>query len=327
MIKLSILIPAYNIERWLSRCLDSILSQIFEGVEVIIVDDGSTDDTLHCAYNYAEKWDCIRVFTKKNEGVGVARNFLLDKAQGEYVWFVDSDDYIIAGSLQYILSECVEPIDLLGISYNNVLLPAFVGTGIEYIQHGYINGYLWTKIIRRSIIENTHIRFDPQRYSQEDWFFLMQVYPLVSVAKQVSRKVYVYCDDNDNSIMRGIHIENTKRNVIDSRETICNFKKFVDIHNDKSFYKVYEQWMNYSLAGYLYSLFPIDYSINEIKNDIKIFRNRGLYPVGRTGRRKANLFLMIANKECCYLLLISLYRKCQYIIQHLFVNMNKYFNI
>ena len=55
MIKLSILIPAYNIERWLSRCLDSILSQIFEGVEVIIVDDGSTDDTLHCAYNYAEK--------------------------------------------------------------------------------------------------------------------------------------------------------------------------------------------------------------------------------------------------------------------------------
>ena len=68
MCKLSILISAYNVECWLSRCLDSILSQISEGIEIIIVDDGSTDKTLQCAREFAEKWSCIEVFTKKNEG-------------------------------------------------------------------------------------------------------------------------------------------------------------------------------------------------------------------------------------------------------------------
>ena len=72
MKKLSILIPAYNSERWLPRCLTSILSQIKDGVEVIIVDDGSTDKTLQCAREFAEKWSCIEVFTKNNEGVGAA---------------------------------------------------------------------------------------------------------------------------------------------------------------------------------------------------------------------------------------------------------------
>jgi glycosyltransferase, group 2 family len=66
------LISAYNVECWLSRCLDSILSQISEGIEIIVVDDGSTDKTLQCAREFAEKWSCIEVFTKKNEGVGTA---------------------------------------------------------------------------------------------------------------------------------------------------------------------------------------------------------------------------------------------------------------
>ena len=184
----------------------------------------------------------------------------------------------------------------------------FEGSAIEYIQKGYINGYLWTKIIRRSVIEDTYIRFDPQRYSQEDWFFLMQVYPLLGNIKQITLQAYVYCDDNENSVMREAHAEHTRRNVADSRETICNFKSFIDSHRDQSYSRAYEQWMNFSAAGYLYSLFPIDYAMEEIKNDIKIFKEKGVYPVGKTGRRKADLFLRLANHEKIYLLLIKLYR-------------------
>ena len=80
MIELSILIPAYNAERWLPRCLNSILDQIEDGVEIIIVDDGSKDETLQCARGFTEKCDGIKVFSKKNEGVGAARNFLLDNS-------------------------------------------------------------------------------------------------------------------------------------------------------------------------------------------------------------------------------------------------------
>ena len=308
MKKLSILIPAYNVERWLPRCLNSILSQVEDDIEIVIVDDGSTDTTLQCANEFAEKWNGIRVFSKHNEGVGAARNYLLDKACGEFIWFVDSDDYIAEGALQHILSELNSTIDLLSVSYNGGVFTPFEGSATEYIQKGYINGYLWTKIIRRSVIEDAHIRFDPQRYSQEDWFFLMQVYPLLGNIKQITLQAYVYCDDNENSVMREAHAEHTRRNVADSRETICNFKRFIDSHRDQSYSRAYEQWMNFSAAGYLYSLFPIDYTMEEIKNDIKIFREKGVYPVGKTGRRKADLFLRLANHEKIYLLLIKLYR-------------------
>ena len=308
MKKLSILIPAYNVERWLPRCLNSILSQVEDDVEIVIVDDGSTDTTLQCANEFAEKWNDIRVYSKHNEGVGAARNYLLDKACGEFIWFVDSDDYIAEGALLHILSELNSTIDLLSVSYNGGVFTPFEGNATEYIQKRYINGYLWTKIIRRSVIEDAHIRFDPQRYSQEDWFFLMQVYPLLGNIKQITLQAYVYCDDNENSVMREAHAEHTRRNVADSRETICNFKRFIDSHRDQSYSRAYEQWMNFSAAGYLYSLFPIDYTMEEIKNDIKIFKEKGVYPVGKTGRRKADLFLRLANHEKIYLLLIKLYR-------------------
>ena len=308
MKKLSILIPAYNVERWLPRCLNSILSQVEDDIEIVIIDDGSTDTTLQCANEFAEKWNDIGVFSKHNEGVGAARNYLLDKACGEFIWFVDSDDYIAEGALRHILSELNSTIDLLSVSYNGGVFTPFEGNATEYIQKGYINGYLWTKIIRRSVIEDAHIRFDPQRYSQEDWFFLMQVYPLLENIKQITLQAYVYCDDNENSVMREAHAEHTRRNVADSRETICNFKRFIDSHRDQSYSRAYEQWMNFSAAGYLYSLFPIDYTMEEIKNDIKIFREKGVYPVGKTGRRKADLFLRLANHEKIYLLLIKLYR-------------------
>ena len=308
MCKLSILIPAYNVECWLSRCLDSILSQICEGIEITIVDDGSTDKTLQCAREFAEKWSCIEVFTKKNEGVGAARNFLLDKARGEFIWFVDSDDYIVEGCLSLLLNELSETLDLLSVSYNEVNLNPFEGTGLEFIKKRLINGYLWSKIIRRKIINDTNIRFDSERCSQEDWFFLMHVYPHLNYVKQITLKAYSYCDDNEQSVMRGHGMEHKRKLITDSRETICKFKDFLNNTGQEPYVEAYEQWMNFSAAGYLYSLFPLDYSIKEIKNDVSIFKKKGVYPVGNTGIRKFNVFLSVVNHECLYILLIRLYR-------------------
>ena len=305
---LSILIPAYNSERWLPRCLTSILSQIKDGVEVIIVDDGSMDKTLQCAREFAEKWSCIEVFTKKNEGVGAARNFLLDKARGEFIWFVDSDDYIVEGCLSLLLKELSETLDLLSVSYNEVNLNPFEGTGLEFIKKRLINGYLWSKIIRRKIINGANIRFDSERCSQEDWFFLMHVYPHLNYVKQITLKAYSYCDDNEQSVMRGLGMEHKRKLITDSRETICKFKDFLNNTGQKPYVEAYEQWMNFSAAGYLYSLFPLDYSIKEIKKDVSIFKKEGVYPVGNTGIRKFNVFLSVVNHECLYILLIRLYR-------------------
>lgn len=308
MKKISILIPAYNIAHLLPRCLESILVQGTNDIEIVIVDDGSTDKTLECINHYAMKWKCIRAFSKKNEGVGAARNFLLEKATGEFIWFIDADDYIVENCLETILLSLDSSVDTLAVAYNDAHLLSFVGSGIEYIKKRYINGYLWSKIIRRSIIESAHIRFEPGRNSQEDWFFLMQVYPLLKCVKQIPVKAYCYSDDNNASVMRSADMEHKRKLVADSRETICIFKSLLDGIKQESYADDYAQWMNFSAAGYLYSLFPLDYSIEDVKRDLNIFREKGIYPVGNTGIRKFNLFLSVVNHEWLYLILIRLYR-------------------
>ncbi|QUB62025.1 glycosyltransferase family 2 protein [Prevotella melaninogenica] len=308
MKKISILIPAYNIAHLLPRCLESILSQNTDNIEIVIVDDGSTDKTLECINDYAAQWKCIRAFSKKNEGVGAARNFLLDKALGEFIWFVDADDYVVDGCLDTILLELDNSVDTLVVAYNDAPLLSFVGSGIEYIKKRHINGYLWSKIIRRSTIEDAHVRFEPARYSQEDWFFLMQIYPLLKEVKQIPLKAYCYSDDNNSSVMRSAGMGHKRKLVADSRETICNFKSLLDGIKQESYADDYAQWMNFSAAGYLYSLFPLDYSIEDVKRDLNIFREKGIYPVSNTGIRKFNLFLSVVNHEWLYILAIRLYR-------------------
>ena len=94
MSKLSIIVPVYNTEKYLSKCLDSIVNQRFEDMEIIIVNDGSTDSSEKIIQEYKEKYNQIKAYTKPNGGLSDARNFGVEKAIGEYLTFVDSDDYL-----------------------------------------------------------------------------------------------------------------------------------------------------------------------------------------------------------------------------------------
>lgn len=95
MPKISVIIPVYNVENYLRECLDSIINQTFKDIEIICVDDCSTDNSLDILNEYAQKDNRIKVFEQKeNSGQGAARNFGISIAQGEYITFVDPDDYI-----------------------------------------------------------------------------------------------------------------------------------------------------------------------------------------------------------------------------------------
>lgn len=91
---ISVLVPVYNVEKYLIECLDSIRNQTYKNLEVLIVDDGSTDSTGRICDEYAEQDDRIRVIHKRNEGQAIARNMLIEEAKGEYFVFVDSDDIV-----------------------------------------------------------------------------------------------------------------------------------------------------------------------------------------------------------------------------------------
>ena len=105
MTKISVIVPVYNVENYLSKCLDSLLKQTFDDFEIILINDGSTDNSLNIINQYKDKR--IKLINKKNEGQAIARNFGIKKASGEFIMFVDSDDYVDK--------------DILKISYNNAI--------------------------------------------------------------------------------------------------------------------------------------------------------------------------------------------------------------
>ena len=123
MTKLSIIIPVYNVEKYIPQCLDSILNQSFKDLEVICVNDGSSDDSLSVLQSYKLKDDRVLIIDKKNEGSGVARNTALAIAKGDYVYFVDGDDWLEDGVLEKIVAKADElNTDILifsGLSYYN----------------------------------------------------------------------------------------------------------------------------------------------------------------------------------------------------------------
>ena len=94
--KISVIVPVYNVEKYLSECLDSIINQTLKDIEVICVNDGSTDSSLSILQDYASKDDRIKIIDKKNEGLGYTRKVGLDNAIGDYILFCDSDDKYIS---------------------------------------------------------------------------------------------------------------------------------------------------------------------------------------------------------------------------------------
>ena len=96
----SIIVPVYNVEKYLVNCLDSIINQTYKNFEIIIINDGSTDNSYSILENYAQNYpNLIRVFSKENGGLGSARNLGIQKAVGRFLWFIDSDDWIEVDAL------------------------------------------------------------------------------------------------------------------------------------------------------------------------------------------------------------------------------------
>ena len=110
---LSIIVPVYNVEKYLNRCIESIVNQTYKTIEIILIDDGSSDNSSYLCDEWAKKDSRIKVVHKQNGGVSSARNQGIKVATGEYVQFVDSDDYLDVDFCKNIMSEYSDDIDLV----------------------------------------------------------------------------------------------------------------------------------------------------------------------------------------------------------------------
>ena len=107
-IKVSVIVPVYNVEQYLEECVDSLINQTLKDIEILLIDDGSTDSSGEICDRYAQEYENIRVIHKKNGGLGDARNVGLSKAMGKYVYFIDSDDYLEVNALEMLYKEAAK---------------------------------------------------------------------------------------------------------------------------------------------------------------------------------------------------------------------------
>lgn len=217
----SVIIPVYNAEKTLRRCLDSLLRQDCSDVEIILVNDGSKDDSLEVCREYERGYSFIRVIDKENGGVSSARNAGLDLAEGTYVLFVDSDDYVPTDLFSKLnklfkerdwdlirLSNCVDN----GHEHRERIYPnASFDTRaealtkiIDDICRKYLNTP-WAKVYRREVLDRAQIRFPLGVSVAEDRAFNIN-YSLHIQSYRVSDQVaYFVNTENENSLSRKRH--------------------------------------------------------------------------------------------------------------------------
>lgn len=218
---ISVIIPAYNTEMSISSCLDSILAQDIENIEILLIDDCSTDCTFTICQSYAQKHNNIRLFrTSQSSGPSVARNLALSHATGKYITFVDSDDWLEPGFFQQALQHMEQDIsiDMLVCTYRawdllsgkelyRKQMPAgLVLTGREAVQ-AYLMEKIptyacWSILFKRELLEHGHCQFNPTK-ANGDELFLLSAYGHATKVKSIDLLAYTYVTKSENpSIMR-----------------------------------------------------------------------------------------------------------------------------
>ena len=210
--RISVIVPIYNTEKYLARCIESILCQTYTNLEIILVDDGSTDKSGDICDFYARKDNRVKVVHKENGGAAAARNFALNMVTGQYIGFVDSDDTINFDTI----SECVrlieeENADLVMGGYSGIgekgylrwsIIPQGVKcyTGIELLEkkeNGVPVGYVWSSLYKKSLWKD--VRF-PVGYKYEDSWTTPEILIKAKEVVTYPGSIYNYYE-NEGSFM------------------------------------------------------------------------------------------------------------------------------
>ena len=217
---ISVIVPVYNVERYLDRCIDSIVNQTYKNLEIILVEDGSPDNCSDMCDSWGEKDSRIKVIHQPNGGGGKARNCALDCARGEYIAFVDSDDYIATCMFEVLYSEFSNNVDIVECDYCKVKNSSKVfskdiinySTRIfttaeamrENITGHFFQQVIWNKIYRKTVIGN--IRF-PEDTVIDDEFWTYKVIGRARNLIHVEKVLYAYRQQN-HSIMHTTFSQN-----------------------------------------------------------------------------------------------------------------------
>jgi glycosyltransferase involved in cell wall biosynthesis len=312
MKQLSIIVPAYNAEKYIEKCIESCENQdVSHGeYEIIIVNDGSTDGTLTIVNKLAEKYDNIKFFTQENQGTASARNTGKYKASGQYVWFIDADDYIEIDSLKSILKEIsknqfpdiyavkmkVIHNDYVGIGGHN--MPAdIIMSGRDAILHDFSPGSVCCFIICSSFLKQRSFLFKTNVFL-EDCEFSLRCIALAGRVYFSNSVVYVY-ESHPNTKTTDVSAEGFYKKLWGNIPLVLSWKEFVNTIEDKELKDKIIRRSNSTLAGVLVML-KREKNPNITKQFKKNFLDKmkanGCYPVnGPFLSWKMSLYIKLLN--------------------------------
>jgi len=209
---ISILIPVYNVHKFLKDSLTSVKNQTYSNLEIICIDDGSTDGSFEILKHFSQEDPRFKVFTQENKGIGYTRNALLSKIQGEYFAFVDSDDQIVENYIEKLYSVAkTMHADVVRCGHwesrngekkdcnpDRRKGPVADQT-VKKLLAGYHDSIVWGKLIKTSLLQNIQIRFCETGVS-EDLSFIMLLFALTPSIVTIPDLLYIYQRDNVNAI-------------------------------------------------------------------------------------------------------------------------------
>lgn len=232
--KVSIIVPIYNVESYLDRCMASLLNQTLDDIEIIMVDDGSPDRCPKICDNYATKDGRIKVIHKKNGGLGFARNSGLDIATGEYVAFLDSDDYVDVTMYEklyaytddgqtdavfcglrrsfddkyFINKSDVKQVTIMAGSDVQKLALDFIASALGDSEERHFEMSVWHSIYKRETIERIGLRFLSERdITSEDMPFQVAFFLQASKICFIPDVLYTYCMNNTTSLTKTFKLD------------------------------------------------------------------------------------------------------------------------
>ncbi|SCZ79709.1 glycosyltransferase family 2 protein [Pseudobutyrivibrio xylanivorans] len=210
--KISIIIPAYNAQKYIARCLDSIISQIDRQIEVIVINDGSQDDTRVICERYHDNYDFINVVSKENGGVSSARNAGIKMATGDYILFLDADDYLAEGTIKWALDKSEQDVLVCG-SFNYIktrgrIEPCYMDEKTYDVEKDSVDLFIykipnapWGKLYNKNIIVEHDIKFPEGIPYAEDTIFMLEYLKYIRFVRTTNEIIYNYNFTDSGSAM------------------------------------------------------------------------------------------------------------------------------
>ena len=316
MKKLSVVLPVYNVESYVSKCIDSILSQTFKDFELIIIDDGSTDSSSTICEKYQKKDSRIRFIKQENQGLSAARNHGIQLAQGEFISFIDSDDWIDSTMYLDMLSLITSDVDIVICGHrvvtesgeileqntlDDMCLTAEQATKM-ILKDQEIPSFAWNKLFRRSLFND--IKFPVNRI-YEDTACVYKLFHISHTIKVTSSIYYNYLR-NPNSICLAKGNNKARKRALDNflafYERYCFTKDNIQYHEVLNIcaQKAFLMGLNLLHAQYIFQ-FNTDLKLDIAKKVLTISNDAKLSIV-----KKCEVFLL-RNIPWFYYRLINLY--------------------